>query len=162
MLNMECLLVLNMKEANLHRTKYILSRYHQFAAQSTAAVDGQVSRAVLDILGHHFLHRDVFTREDQYLIDRCGVYLVPAIDHILEEIRNYPYEIVEIIFPVLFHFYFSPDGKAIDLMQLADRLQEENLFLEEEALRSWLDKGERTFAALLFPNRLVTAVSAWR
>lgn len=158
---MECMPVLNMKEANLHRTRYLLSRYHQFAAQSTSAVDAQVSSAVLDILGYHFLHRDVFTQEDQELIDRCGVFLVSAIDHILEEIRNYPYEIVEIMFPVLFHFYFSPDGKAVDFTQLANRLQEENLFLAEETLRSWLDKGERAFAALLFPNRLVAAVSAW-
>ena len=158
---MECMSVLNMKEANLHRTKYLLSRYHQFAAQSTSAVDTQVSSAVLDILEYHFLHRDVFTQDDQELIDRCGVFLVSAIDHILQEIRNYPYEIVEIMFPVLFHFYFSPDGMAVDFTQLANRLQEENLFLAEEALRSWLDKGERAFAALLFPNRLVAAVSAW-
>ena len=158
---MECLPVLNMKEANLQRTKYLLSRYHQFAAQSTSVADTQVSRAVLDILGYHFLHRDVFTQDDQELIDRCGVFLVSAIDHILDEIRNYPYEIVEIMFPVLFHFYFSPDGKTVDFTQLASRLQEENLFLAEEALRSWLDKGERVFAALLFPNRLITAISAW-
>ena len=158
---MDYLPVLNMKEANLHRTRYLLSRYHQFAAQSTSAVDTQVSSAVLDILGYHFLHRDVFTSEDQVLIDRCGVFLVSAIDNFLEEIKNYPYEIVEILFPVIFHFYFSPDGKAVDFVQLATRLQDENLFLEEEALRSWLDKGERMFAALLFPNSLVAAVSAW-
>lgn len=158
---MDCQSVLNIKEANLHRTRYLLSRYHQFASQSTTSVDVQISRAVLDILGHHFLYRDTFTPEDQVLIDRCGVFLVSAIDHILEEIRNYPYEIVEIMFPVIFQYYFSPDGKAVDFVQLASRLQEENLFLEEEALRSWLDKGERMFAALLFPNSLVAAVSAW-
>lgn len=158
---MECLPILNMKEANLCRTKYLLSRYHEFVAQSTSAVDTQVSSAVLDILGYHFLHRDVFTQDDQELIDRCGVFLVSAIDHILQEIRNYPYEIVEIMFPVLFHFYFSPDGKAVNLAQLADRLQEESLFLTEEALCTWLDKGERAFAALLFPNRMVAAISAW-
>ena len=158
---MECPPVLSIKEANLYRTKYLLSRYHQFAAQATSPVDTQVSCAVLDILGYHFLYRDVFTQEDRDLIDRCGIFLVSAMDHILEEIKNYPYEIVEKMFPVLFHFYFSPDGKAVDLTQLANRLQEENLFLEEEALRSWLDRGEKTFSALLFPNRLVVAISSW-
>lgn len=158
---MECPPVLNIKEANLYRTKYLLSRYHQFAAQATSPVDTHVSCAVLDILGYHFLHRDVFTQEDRDLIDRCGVFLVSAINHILEEIKNYPHEIVEKMFPVLVHFYFSPDGKAVDLNQLASRLQEENLFLEEEALRSWLDRGEKTLSALLFPNRLLAATSAW-
>lgn len=158
---MEYVPVLNMKEANLQRTKYLLSRYHQFAAQSTSAVDIQVSRAVLDILGYHFLHRDVFTQEDRDLLDRSGAFLVPAIDGLLEVIRNYPYEIVEIPYPVLYHFYFSQDGKAVDLIQLKNRLKEENLFLEEEALRSWLDRGESMFSALLFPNQLVAAISAW-
>lgn len=158
---MEYTSVLRIEEANLCRTKYLLSRYHQFMAQVTSAVDTQISCTVLEILGHHFLYRDVFAQEDRDLIDRCGTFLVPAIDHILEEIRDYPPEVVEIMFPVLFHFYFSPDGKAVDFTQLADRLKEENLFLEEEVLRSWLDRGERAFSALLFPNRMVSAVSTW-
>lgn len=158
---MDHLPITNMKEANHSRTKYLLSRYHQFVAQSATVADIQVSRTVLDILSCHFMYRNVYTQEDRELINRCGVYLVPAIDCYLEEIRNYPYEIAKIMYPVLYYYYFSPDGKAIDFNQLRNRLQEENLSLSEEDLRIWLNRGERTFSTLLFPNPLLAAVSSW-
>lgn len=153
--------VSNINEANLYRTRYLLSRYHQFAAQSGTVADIQVSRAVLDILSFHFMYRNVYTQEDRELINRCGILLIPAIDCYLEEIKNYPYEIVKIVYPVLYHYYFSPDGKAVDYAQLQMRLQEENLSLSEEDLRIWLRRGERTFSTLLFPNPLLAAVSLW-
>lgn len=158
---MEDLMISKIKETNLHRTRYLLSHYSQFSAQCSPSIDLRVSCAVMDILSYHFMYRDVFTKEDRDLIDRCGTMLVPAVNQILEEIRSYPYEIVKTLYPVLYHFYFSLDGKAVDLVQLSRRLKEENLFLEEEALRSWLERGEQVFATLLFPNRMVAAFSAW-
>ena len=107
------------------------------------------------------MYRDVYTPEDQELIARCGVFLVPAVNSLLAEIRNYPYEIIKNMYPVLYHYYFSPDGKAVDFTQLRTRLQEENLSLSEESLHMWLNRGERTMATLLFSNHLLTAVSAW-
>ena len=160
-MRMEKLIITKIQETNLHRTRYLLSHYHQFSAQCSSSIDLRVSRAVLDILSYHFVHRDIYCQEDCDLIDHCGAILVPAVNQILEEIRFFPYEIAKTMYPVIYHFYFSPDGKATDLVQLSCRLEKESLFLEEEALRSWLDRGERAFSMLLFPNRMVAAMSAW-
>ena len=95
-------------------------------------------------------------KADYSLIDRCGPLLVPAVRQTLEQIREFPYDIAHILYPLLYHQYFSPEGIAIDCKQLSERLKNKDIILDDASLLDWLQKGDLAISALLFPNSFLS------
>ena len=151
--------IINLREASLKRTRYLLTHLPQYTAQCPSSVDEQTSKAVLDILAHHYRYRETVSQADYSLIDRCGPLLVPAVRQTLEQIREFPYDIVaHILYPLLYHQYFSPEGIAIDCNQLSERLKNEEIVLDDKSLLDWLQKGDSVMSTLLFPNSILSAM----
>ena len=149
-----------LRTANLQRTKYLLAHFPQYSSQSPLSLDEQTSKAVLEILAYHFQYREVFTQADRDLINHCGPLLIPATRLALEEMREFPVDLSSVLYPILYHQYFSPEGTAVDLTELLARLKVEELSLDEEKLRMRLQKGEQAMSALLFSNRFLSSLSA--
>jgi len=150
--------IINLREASLKRTRYLLTHLPQYTAQCPSSVDEQTSKAVLDILAHHFRYRETVSQADYSLIDRCGPLLIPAVRLTLEQIREFPYDIAHILYPLLYHQYFSPEGIAIDPVQLSERLRNEEIVLDNETLLNWVQKGDSVMSTLLFSNSILSAM----
>lgn len=148
------------KDVNLARTKYLLNRYPVFRAQIPQGLDLRISSAVLQILTFTLQERDVFTNRDCRLIDNCGPYLAPAMLETAGEIKRFPAEIAERIYPLLFHRYFDENGAAVSPEQLRKRLEPYGQKYGEDEIRKSLSAGEQMMAALLFANPFLTAMQA--
>ena len=144
--------------ANLQRTKYLLKNFERFQAQCPEGLALQTSKAVLDILSFSIGDRDRFSQADIDLMDRCGNMLAPAIRAAAEAMREFPVEVAEKVYPVLYHMYLSPDGSAIDTKQLMARLFAEDTQYTEQEVLEYLDTAERMMSALLFCNKYTLAV----
>ncbi|WP_409967953.1 hypothetical protein RFF05_15600 [Bengtsoniella intestinalis] len=118
-----------------------------------------MSKAILSILSAHFGSKPLLSQEDYGLMDDCGVFLIPAVLHALQEIREFPHGMGTLPYLLLYHQYFHPDGTAMDSTQLLSRLATEGL----DKCLDWdnqLKAGEQMLSALLFSSPYIRAMQA--
>ena len=152
--------VRDLELSNLRRTRYLLRHYSDFAARQPPDLSLPVSQAVLEILSFSLADHADDSTEDYQLMDHCGPFLAPAILHAAEEIKGFPPDVSAKIYPILYWQYFSPNGTAIDIPQLLQRLKAEDLSLTDEEAARRLSDGEKMMSALLFPSPFITAMRA--
>ncbi len=145
--------------ANIKRTQYILSKHYTYSAQQSEQLDLQVSKAVLDILSFNISSRNLFSDEDIMLIDRCGPFLPPATLAAANIIKQFPTELSQVIYTVIYNQYFHNEGPAINLEQLLSRMDNEYVSTEENVY-SYLKIGECMLASIMFYNQFLSSMQA--
>lgn len=142
------------------RTEYLLNQLTVYKAQSPAGIELQTSRAVMEILKLYFRGKKGTTAEDQRMLDRCGPLLVPAVMEAAQMLKDFPIEIAEKAYPVLYHQFFHPDGIAADLGQLKKRMALEDISDENE-IRENLTMAVIMLSSLLFAEPVSTAITTY-
>lgn len=143
--------------ANIERTKYLLSSYYKYKQMQNNNVDTQTSCLILSILSEVLGDKNTVTPDQYRMMDKCGPLLCKGILSALDGLKNYPDEVWQLAYTVLYQQYLHEDGPAISVEQVQQRLFQCGVEISVDKITRYIEAGERMATALIFEHKVLNA-----
>lgn len=148
------LYVTKMLEDN-KRGQYLLENIYMFQ-RNGPKLDLSASKSVLKIIAYSCSQSSGFSQEEKLLFYECGYLIWPAIQTVLNEIKEMGEELSQTIYCVLYEKYCRRSG--VSNAEVLAAMKNYGMKLNEHQLERYLELGVSLFSSLIFQTRQEAAM----